>query len=47
MKEKIERILKRINTLKEFTSLDDVQEDEIAVLLFTDDLDFYNILWFT
>ena len=40
MKEKIERILKRINTPKEFTSLDDVPEDEIAVLLFTDDWDF-------
>ena len=39
-KEKIERILKTINTPKEFSSLDDVPEDEIAVLLFTDDWDF-------
>ena len=47
MKEKIEGILKRINTPKELSSLDDIPEDEIAVLLLTDDWDFYNILWFT
>ena len=39
-KEKIGRILKIINTPKEFSSFDDVPEDEIAVLLFTDDWNF-------
>jgi len=39
-KEKIDRILKIINTPREFSSLEDVPEDEIAVLLFTDDWNF-------
>ena len=39
-KEKIERILKIINTPKEISCMEDVPENEIAVLLFTDDWKF-------
>ena len=38
--EKISRILKVVNTPKEYSSLNDVPEDEIAVFLFSDDWDF-------
>tara|TARA_B100001964_G_scaffold237476_1_gene301089 strand:+ start:1000 stop:1440 length:441 start_codon:yes stop_codon:yes gene_type:complete len=38
--EKISRILKVVNTPKEYSSLNDVPEDEITVFLFSDDWDF-------
>ncbi len=40
VKEKIERIFKIINTPKEISCINDVPENEIAVLLFTDDWKF-------
>ena len=39
-KEKIERILNTINSSKKISSFNDVPENEIAVLLFTDDWKF-------